>query len=125
MLILLEACHSTHGAAVCSAACAYTVTARLAWAKLEYMSKSAKALLTCAVLLQIWLTAISGVEPQLKNDQMERSSYYIFDTALWEAVRKDNFVLHYDAIERAPGLARPAHGAAGAAGNPGPAAHPQ
>jgi CCR4-NOT transcription complex subunit 2 len=60
----------------------------------------------CAVWRQVWLTAIAGVEPQQKNDQMERSSYYIFDTNTWEAVRKDNFVLHYDAIERAPNLPR-------------------
>ena len=55
---------------------------------------------------QVWLTAIQGVEPQQKNDQMERSSYYVFDTAVWEAVRKDNFVLHYDAIERLAPLQR-------------------
>ena len=40
----------------------------------------------------MWLCAIPGVEPQAKNEQMERSSYYVFDTASWEAVRKDNFV---------------------------------
>lgn len=45
-----------------------------------------------ARLLQVWLCAIPGVEPQAKNEQMERSSYYVFDTASWEAVRKDNFV---------------------------------
>jgi CCR4-NOT transcription complex subunit 2 len=55
---------------------------------------------------QVWLCAIPGVEPQAKNEQMERSSYYVFDTGAWEAVRKDNFVLHYDAIERAPQLPR-------------------
>ena len=71
----------------------------------------------CAAV-QVWLTAIQGVEPQQKNDQMERSSYYVFDTGSWEAVRKDNFVLHYDAIERLPPLPRapvPAAPAAAAA----------
>ena len=51
----------------------------------------ADAACTC-LRLQVWLCAIPGVEPQAKNEQMERSSYYVFDTASWEAVRKDNFV---------------------------------
>lgn len=55
----------------------------------------------------MWLKRIDGVEPVAKNAQMERGSYKVFDTAVWECVRKDNFVLHYDALERAPALPRP------------------
>jgi hypothetical protein len=56
---------------------------------------------------QVWLTAIQGVEPQQKNEQMERSSYFIFDTAQWETVRKDNFV-RLTPLQRAPLPAAPA-----------------
>ncbi len=70
----------------------------------------------------MWLKRIEGVEPVAKNAQMERGSYKVFDTAVWEQVRKDNFVLHYDALERAPGLPRPPLQPAPAPAAPPPAA---
>ncbi|KAK9829533.1 hypothetical protein WJX72_006351 [[Myrmecia] bisecta] len=56
---------------------------------------------------KVWLTRIPNTEPLVKADRYERGSYFVFDTNTWECVRKDNFVLHYDALERAPNLPRP------------------
>ena len=53
-----------------------------------------------------WLTRIPNTEPLLKTDRYERGSYFVFDTSQWECIRKDNFTLHYDALERQPNLPR-------------------
>lgn len=57
--------------------------------------------------MQLWLQRAPGTEPSLKAAHMERGSYLVFDTAAWEVVRKDNFMLSYDSLERPPSLPRP------------------
>ena len=63
-------------------------------------------LFTCCREGKTWLTRIPNTEPLLKTDRYERGSYFVFDTSQWECIRKDNFTLHYDALERQPNLPR-------------------
>lgn len=56
---------------------------------------------------KLWLARVPNAEPVMKTDRFERASYFVFDTSLWDCVRRDNFGLHYDAVERAPNLMRP------------------
>ena len=77
---------------------------------------------------KVWVARAPGAEPAAKTASSERGSYLVFDTASWETVRKDGFVLHYDALERPPNLPRappPAGGGgAGGGGPPGAGAPP-
>ena len=57
--------------------------------------------------LQSWLTRAPNAEPSLKAAHMERGSYLVFDTSVWDVVRKDNFLLNYEQLERPPSLPRP------------------
>lgn len=63
-------------------------------------------LFACCREGKTWLTRIPNTEPLLKTDRYERGSYFVFDTSQWECIRKDNFTLHYDALERQPNLPR-------------------
>ncbi|KAJ1281332.1 hypothetical protein BS78_04G298100 [Paspalum vaginatum] len=54
--------------------------------------------------LRLWFTRIPSVEPQVKVPLFERGSYCCFDPDNWETVRKDNFVLHYELVEKRPAL---------------------
>ncbi|KAL6912012.1 hypothetical protein ACP4OV_000817 [Aristida adscensionis] len=54
--------------------------------------------------LRLWFTRNSNVEPLVKTPLYERGSYCCFDPNTWETIRKDNFVLHYDLIEKKPSL---------------------
>lgn len=47
----------------------------------------------CPQEFKLWLTRIPNTEPIMKTDRFERGSYLVFDTATWDAVRKDNFVV--------------------------------
>ena len=67
---------------------------------------SAPHLSACCREGKTWLTRIPNTEPLLKTDRYERGSYFVFDTSQWECIRKDNFTLHYDALERQPNLPR-------------------
>ena len=71
---------------------------------------------------KVWLTRIPNTEPLLKTDRYERGSYYVFDTNMWECVRKDNFHLQYDQLERPPNLPRSAPQPGGNPGMPIPSA---
>ncbi|KAK6947735.1 NOT2/NOT3/NOT5, C-terminal, partial [Dillenia turbinata] len=51
---------------------------------------------------RIWFTRIPDMEPLVKTNTYERGSYLCFDPNIWERVRKDNFVVHYDMIEQRP-----------------------
>mmetsp|Transcript_11087 Transcript_11087/g.28409 ORF Transcript_11087/g.28409 Transcript_11087/m.28409 type:complete len:598 (-) Transcript_11087:10-1803(-) len=68
---------------------------------------------------KLWLTRVPNTEPIMKTDRFERASYFVFDTNSWECVRRDNFGLQYDALERAPNLLRPGLPPAGMAGGGG------
>uniref|UniRef100_A0A0E0CBF5 NOT2/NOT3/NOT5 C-terminal domain-containing protein n=1 Tax=Oryza meridionalis TaxID=40149 RepID=A0A0E0CBF5_9ORYZ len=54
--------------------------------------------------VRVWLTRIPNVEPLVKTPHYERGSYGCFDPNNWETIRKDNFVLHYDQIEKKPAI---------------------
>ncbi|XP_039791635.1 probable NOT transcription complex subunit VIP2 isoform X3 [Panicum virgatum] len=53
---------------------------------------------------RLWFTKIPNVEPLVKTHIYERGSYGFFDPQIWETVRKDNFVLHYELVEKRPAL---------------------
>ncbi|KAI0519379.1 hypothetical protein KFK09_006825 [Dendrobium nobile] len=50
--------------------------------------------------LQLWLRRIG--EPLVKTQTYERGSYHYFDPSTWQTIRKDNFVLTYEALEKKP-----------------------
>ena len=52
--------------------------------------------------LKAWLSRVAGTEPVQKTDRGERGSFWIFDAQSWDRVRKDNFNLRYDQLERRP-----------------------
>ncbi|XP_042504694.1 probable NOT transcription complex subunit VIP2 [Macadamia integrifolia] len=52
--------------------------------------------------LRLWLIRVSNMEPLVKTNTYERGSYLCFDPNTWETVRKDNFVLHYEMLEKRP-----------------------
>lgn len=58
--------------------------------------------------LRAWLTRVPGTEALLKTDRFERGSFYLFDPSTWDVVRRDNFQVSFDALERPPGLVKPA-----------------
>ncbi|XP_039776635.1 probable NOT transcription complex subunit VIP2 isoform X2 [Panicum virgatum] len=53
---------------------------------------------------RLWFTKIPNVEPLVKTPLYERGSYGFFDPQIWETVRKDNFVLHYELVAKRPAL---------------------
>lgn len=54
--------------------------------------------------LRLWFTRVSNIEPLVKTSAYERGSYICFDPNTWETIRKDNFVLQYDMLEKRPAL---------------------
>ncbi|CDP08978.1 unnamed protein product [Coffea canephora] len=54
--------------------------------------------------LRLWFTRAPNVEPLVKTNSYERGSYISFDPNTWETIRKDNFVLHYEMLEKRPTL---------------------
>ncbi|KAL2541149.1 NOT2/NOT3/NOT5 family [Abeliophyllum distichum] len=53
---------------------------------------------------RLWFMRNANMEPLVKMNAYERGSYICFDPNTWETVRKDNFVLHYDMVEKRPAL---------------------
>ncbi|XP_059660678.1 probable NOT transcription complex subunit VIP2 [Cornus florida] len=54
--------------------------------------------------LRVWLMKVPNMEPLVKTNSYERGSYICYDPNTWETIRKDNFVLHYDMLEKIPAL---------------------
>nr|GMD82387.1 probable NOT transcription complex subunit VIP2 isoform X1 [Ipomoea batatas] len=54
--------------------------------------------------LRLWFTRVTNIEPLVKTATYERGCYFCFDPNTWEVVRKDNFVLQYEMIEKVPVL---------------------
>ncbi|KAK8463310.1 hypothetical protein SEVIR_1G349000v4 [Setaria viridis] len=54
--------------------------------------------------LRSWFTRIPNVEPLVKTPLYERGSYGRFDPQIWDTVRKDNFLLQYELVEKRPAL---------------------
>ncbi|KAL5202334.1 hypothetical protein ABZP36_013286 [Zizania latifolia] len=53
---------------------------------------------------RLWLTRIPNEPPLVKTANYEQGSYIYMDENTLAATRKDNFILHYDAIEKIPAL---------------------
>ncbi|XP_023532184.1 probable NOT transcription complex subunit VIP2 isoform X2 [Cucurbita pepo subsp. pepo] len=53
---------------------------------------------------RFWFIRVSNMEPLVKTNTYERGSYLCFDPQTFETVRKDNFVLHYEMVEKRPAL---------------------
>ncbi|XP_059315181.1 probable NOT transcription complex subunit VIP2 [Lycium ferocissimum] len=53
---------------------------------------------------RLWFMRVANVEPLVKTNAYERGSYICFDPNTWETIRKDNFVVHYEMLEKRPPL---------------------
>ncbi|KAM3303440.1 putative NOT transcription complex subunit VIP2 isoform X1 [Capsicum chacoense] len=53
---------------------------------------------------RLWFMRVANMEPLVKTNAYERGSYICFDPNTWETIRKDNFVLHYETLEKRPAL---------------------
>ncbi|XP_039034345.1 probable NOT transcription complex subunit VIP2 isoform X3 [Hibiscus syriacus] len=51
-----------------------------------------------------WFIRVPNVEPLVKTNTYERGSYHCFDPKSFETIRKDNFVVHYEMLEKRPAL---------------------
>ena len=58
--------------------------------------------------LKTWLTRAPNTEPIQKTDRFERGTFFVFDPTIWDVVKKENFTVNYDSLERPPGIAKPA-----------------
>ncbi|KAG9145444.1 hypothetical protein Leryth_025366 [Lithospermum erythrorhizon] len=52
--------------------------------------------------LRLWLTRDPKTEPLVKTNTYERGCYITFDPNTWLTMRKDNFVMQYELIEKRP-----------------------
>ncbi|KAL2579048.1 hypothetical protein AAZX31_15G041400 [Glycine max] len=53
---------------------------------------------------RLWFIRVPNMEPLVKTNTYERGSYHCFDPNTFETVRKDNFVLHYEMVEKRPSV---------------------
>ncbi|XVE59182.1 hypothetical protein DITRI_Ditri05aG0025100 [Diplodiscus trichospermus] len=53
---------------------------------------------------RLWFIRVHNVEPLVKTNTYERGSYHCFDPITFETIRKDNFVVHYEMLEKRPAL---------------------
>ncbi|XP_062082519.1 probable NOT transcription complex subunit VIP2 isoform X2 [Humulus lupulus] len=51
---------------------------------------------------RLWFIRVPNMEPLVKTNTYERGSYHCFDPNTFETIRKDNFVLHYEMLEKRP-----------------------
>ncbi|XP_071717115.1 probable NOT transcription complex subunit VIP2 [Rutidosis leptorrhynchoides] len=51
-----------------------------------------------------WFMRAANMEPLVKTNAYERGSYICFDPNTWETIRKDNFVVYYEAVDKRPTL---------------------
>ncbi|XP_057449098.1 probable NOT transcription complex subunit VIP2 isoform X3 [Lotus japonicus] len=54
--------------------------------------------------LRLWLIRVPNIEPLVKTNTHERGSYHCFEPNTFEIIRKDNFVLQYELLEKRPHL---------------------
>ncbi|XP_024157365.1 probable NOT transcription complex subunit VIP2 isoform X2 [Rosa chinensis] len=52
----------------------------------------------------LWIARVPNMEPLVKTNTYERGSYHCFDPNTFEIVRKENFVVHYDVLDKRPSL---------------------
>ncbi|KAL9171087.1 hypothetical protein ABFS82_04G187300 [Erythranthe guttata] len=53
---------------------------------------------------RLWFMRVTKMEPLVKTNTYEKGSYICFDPNTWETIRKDNFVLLYEMLEKRPAL---------------------
>ncbi|MQM17526.1 hypothetical protein Taro_050500 [Colocasia esculenta] len=53
---------------------------------------------------RLWFIRVPNMEPLVKTNTYERGAYHCFDPNSWETIRKENFVVHYDLVEKKPSL---------------------
>ncbi|KAI3801445.1 hypothetical protein L1987_29550 [Smallanthus sonchifolius] len=51
---------------------------------------------------RLWFMRAANMEPLVKTNTYERGSYVCFDPNTWETIRKENFVVYYETLERRP-----------------------
>ncbi|KAH9624393.1 hypothetical protein KSS87_017948 [Heliosperma pusillum] len=54
--------------------------------------------------LRLWLMRVPNMELPLKTNTHERGSYLAFDPNSWDTSLKENFVIHYELVEKRPAL---------------------
>ncbi|KAI3772409.1 hypothetical protein L6452_03595 [Arctium lappa] len=52
----------------------------------------------------LWFMRAANMEPLVKTNSYERGSYICFDPNTWETIRKDNFVVYYEMLEKRASL---------------------
>jgi CCR4-NOT transcription complex subunit 2 len=70
--------------------------------------------------LKTWLTRAPNTEPLQKTDRFERGAFFLFDPSVWEVVKKNDFTVAFEALERPSGLLKSAAAGGGVAGGPPP-----
>ncbi|KAK9055403.1 hypothetical protein SSX86_026486 [Deinandra increscens subsp. villosa] len=53
---------------------------------------------------RLWFMRAANMEPLVKTNTYERGSYVCFDPNTWETIRKENFVVYYEMLEKRPTL---------------------
>ncbi|KAI4334469.1 hypothetical protein L6164_019160 [Bauhinia variegata] len=53
---------------------------------------------------RLWFVRVPNMEPLVKTSTYERGYYHCFDPNTFETIRKDNFVLYYEMLEKRPTL---------------------
>ncbi|XP_068337878.1 probable NOT transcription complex subunit VIP2 isoform X6 [Pyrus communis] len=53
---------------------------------------------------RLWFIRVPNMEPLVKTNTFERGSYHCFDPNTFETIRKDNFLVHYELLEKRPVL---------------------
>ncbi|XP_076934867.1 putative NOT transcription complex subunit VIP2 [Bidens hawaiensis] len=53
---------------------------------------------------RLWFMRAANMEPLVKTNAYERGSYVCFDPNTWETIRKENFVVYYEMMEKRPTL---------------------
>ncbi|KAM1040262.1 hypothetical protein ACFX13_030212 [Malus domestica] len=53
---------------------------------------------------RLWFIRVPNMEPLVKTNAYEKGSYHCFDPNTFETIRKDNFVVHYELLEKRPTL---------------------
>ncbi|XP_047313627.1 probable NOT transcription complex subunit VIP2 isoform X2 [Impatiens glandulifera] len=54
--------------------------------------------------LRLWFTRAPNIDLAVKTNSYERGTYICFDPNSWETIRKDNFVINYELVEKRPTL---------------------
>lgn len=57
--------------------------------------------------LRLWFTRVPNMEPLVKTNTYERGSYLCFDPNAWDTSIKENFVIHYEFVEKRQVLQHP------------------